>query len=69
MILRSLQDARTKDAVRVLMERHDLQDINAAWQQLTPVERGSLHLCRLFDGTIISGPDPLSEAQPQAQAP
>lgn len=53
-ILTALQSATCKADVRALFQRHDVDDINAAWRQLSSVERSALNLCRIFDGTIIS---------------
>lgn len=64
-ILSRLQQATRKEHVRQLFERHDVDALNRAWKQLTPTERSSLTLCRLFDGIIIPdaqepGADPSS---------
>lgn len=53
LIKSALEQATTKADVRELFQRHDVSDINAAWKELTPLERASLNLCRVFDGTII----------------
>lgn len=64
LIKAALQRATTKADVRDLFQRHDVSDINAAWKELTPLERAALNLCRVFDGTIIhdysedAGPGP-----------
>lgn len=53
-ILTALQSATCKADVRALFQRHDVDDINAAWRQLSSLDRSALNLCRIFDGTIIS---------------
>jgi hypothetical protein len=52
-ILEGLRQATRKDHVRHLLQRHDVEQVNAAWRRLTPVERSALLLCKHFDGTII----------------
>jgi hypothetical protein len=52
-ILDRLRTATRKEDVRRLLQRHDVNEVNAAWQQLTPVERSALLLCKHFDGTIV----------------
>ena len=52
-ILDRLRSATRKEDVRKLLQRHDANDVNAAWCQLTPVERSALLLCKHFDGTVI----------------
>lgn len=52
-ILEALEQASRKGDVRLLFQRHDVADINAAWKALSPAQRGALTLCRVFDGTII----------------
>lgn len=52
-VLESLQRATCKKDVRELFQRHDVEAINQAWRQLTPVERASLTLAKVFDGTIL----------------
>lgn len=53
VLLGHLKRATRKEDVRHLFERHDVDALNLAWKQLTPLERSSLTLCRLFDGIII----------------
>ena len=53
-ILTALQSATCKADVRALFQRHDVDDINTAWRQLSSLDRSALNLCRIFDGTIIS---------------
>jgi hypothetical protein len=53
LVLEELQKATHRSHVANLLRRHDVNEVNAAWRQLTPLERSSLLLCKQFDGTII----------------
>jgi hypothetical protein len=55
LILDQLQQATRRSDVAALLRRHDATEVNAAWRQLSPLERSSLLLCKHFDGTIIPG--------------
>ena len=51
---RPLSQCTTRAQVRSLIAARGYEAMNSEWQQLTPVQRGSLELVKAFDGTIAT---------------